>query len=250
MPRTQVRCSRSEALKLLHVLDASGRLALRPASATRPRLYNGLFAIAKDLERDRLILDARGPHQVESTEQPWLRSMASVERLQWLQLKADEDMTASTEDLREYYHCFEVEGDRVLRNALAMVLTPAEAEGLGCYCPSMAEHGPLRPCLQTLAMGDCCAVGFGQTAHLSVLLRSGALDLSQFVSLSGRPPRRGLVAGLLIDDLAVLEAVPKGSGVSSHEAPDPRCLRERKAAQACRKGGEPGHLCRVLGWVV
>ena len=231
VPRTQVRCSRSEALKLLHVLDASGRLALRPVSATRPRLYNGLFAIAKDLERDRMILDARGPNQVESTEQPWLRSMASVEQLQWLQLKADEDMTASTEDLREYYHCFEVEGDRVLRNALAMVLTPAEAEGLGCYCPSMAEHGPLRPCLQTLAMGDCCAVGFGQTAHLSVLLRSGA-------------------AGLLIDDLAVLEAVPKGSDVSSHEAPDPRCLRERKAAQACRKGGEPGHLCRVLGWVV
>ena len=219
VPRTQVRCSRSEALKLLHVLDASGRLALRPVSATRPRLYNGLFAIAKDLERDRMILDARGPNQVESTEQPWLRSMASVEQLQWLQLKADEDMTASTEDLREYYHCFEVEGDRVLRNALAMVLTPAEAEGLGCYCPSMAEHGPLRPCLQTLAMGDCCAVGFGQTAHLSVLLRSGALDLSQFVSLSGRPPRRGLVAGLLIDDLAVLEAVPKGSDVGSHEAP-------------------------------
>ena len=84
VPRTQVRCSRSEALKLLHVLDASGRLALRPASATRPRLYNGLFAIAKDLERDRMILDARGPNQVESTEQPWLRSMASVEQLQWL----------------------------------------------------------------------------------------------------------------------------------------------------------------------
>ena len=74
-----------------------------------------------------MILDARGPNQVESTEQPWLRSMASVEQLQWLQLKADEDMTASTEDLREYYRCFEVEGDRVLRNALAMVLTPAEA---------------------------------------------------------------------------------------------------------------------------
>ena len=62
-------------------------------------------------------------------------------------------------------------------------------------------------------------MGFGQTAHLSVLLRSGGLDLSQFVSLSGGPPRRGLVAGLLIDDLAVLEAVPKGSDVGSHEAP-------------------------------
>eukprot|EP00439_Symbiodinium_sp_Y106_P045555 s5630_g5.t2 len=52
VPRTQVRCSRDAALRLLSVLDKCGRLELRPARKIRERVLNGMFAIPKDLERD------------------------------------------------------------------------------------------------------------------------------------------------------------------------------------------------------
>ena len=57
-------------------------------------------------------------------------------------------------------------------------------------------------------MGDTNAVAIGQTAHLSCVLRTKALRLDQFITLHGRPARTGeLVAGLLIDDLVLLDPV-------------------------------------------
>ena len=219
VPRTQVRCSRDAAVRLLEVLDKCGRLALRPREAIRDRVLNGLFAIPKDLQRDRMILDARAPNQAEAVSQPWLRSMASLEQLQWLELKSDEEMRVSAEDLKEFYHCFQVEEQRICRNGLALKFRPWELKHLSCYTADLASCEYVRPCLKTLAMGDCCAVGFGQESHLGVLLQSGALRVEQLVTLTGRPPRQGLVGGLLIDDLAVLERVKRGSSEVEHEAP-------------------------------
>ena len=145
--------------------------------------------------------------------------MASVEQLQWLELSAGEDLLVSTEDLREYYHCFIIEEQRILRNGLALKFRPSELRHLTCFSAALEKEQFVRPCLRTLAMGDSCAVGFGQESHLSVLLRSGAVKLEQMVTLSGRPPRAGVVGGLLIDDLAILERVPKHSGPEQHEAP-------------------------------
>ena len=58
-------------------------------------------------------------------------------------------------------------------------------------------------------MGDNSAVALAQTAHLSVILRHSSLALDRFLSLSGLGPRSGLVAGLLIDDFALFDRVPK-----------------------------------------
>ena len=72
------------------------------------------------------------------------------------------------------------------------------------------------PSLNTLAMGDKHAVGFGQTSHLAVVLRHSRLQLRDFVTLRGRPLRGpGPVAGLLIDDLVLLDMVEKGKPVES-----------------------------------
>ncbi len=49
-------------------------------------------------------------------------------------------------------------------------------------------------------MGDINAVAFGQTAHLAVVIRSGALELRDFIGLRARPSRRPIVAGLMIDE--------------------------------------------------
>ena len=75
LPRVGVHATRANALKLLEVLDASGRLKLVKAQELRPRLRNGVFALAKDEARDRMILDARAPNAVEQTENRWVRSL-------------------------------------------------------------------------------------------------------------------------------------------------------------------------------
>ena len=219
VPRVRVRCDRSETLRLLKVLDDSGRLCLLPEVAGRERLDNGLFTVAKSLSRDRMVLDSRPANQAERAADRWIASMASLEQLQWMYLSPDEIMQASTEDLQEYYHCFIIGEQRCRRNILAVRVRPEEVSRLSCFREELRSQPVLRPALQTMAMGDSSAVAVAQTSHLSVILRSKALSLDRFVTLRGRPPRDGLVSGLLIDDLVVLEKLKKGSPPESAQAP-------------------------------
>ena len=96
VPFTQVRCGRPGAIKLLELLDGCDRLSLMPSAQVRLRLLNGLFTVPKSLDRDRMVLDARAANQAEQPQQPWIRSLASLEQLQWLHLDEHENLTAST----------------------------------------------------------------------------------------------------------------------------------------------------------
>ncbi|CAE8620686.1 unnamed protein product [Polarella glacialis] len=57
-PKVIVRASKVELLKMLGKLDQSSRLMLMPR--------NGWFAVYKDEDNDRLILDARPPNRKEA----------------------------------------------------------------------------------------------------------------------------------------------------------------------------------------
>ena len=85
-------------------------------------------------------------------------------------------------------HAFVISEQRQQRNALALTFSRAELACLSC-CSRGAARQIMVPCLNTLAMGDSHAVNFGQTSHLAVVLRQGALRLRDFVTLKGRPPR-------------------------------------------------------------
>ena len=220
LPKVRVHATRANAIRLLEVLDASGRLKLVPASELRPRLRNGVFALAKDEARDRMILDARAPNSVEDTECRWVRSLGTLEQLQFFVLPPDCNLETHTEDLREFYHSFIITHQRCLRNSLAAEFSYDQVKHLSC-CPSK-EGGRLVPCLATMAMGDCNAVAMGQCSHLACILRSTTLQLRDFVCLQQRPPRPGQVAaGLLIDDFILLDPVPKvPRGPAAAEGPD------------------------------
>ena len=209
VPRVQVRTAPGKKLGLLQALDRSSRLTLIPSSEVKTPYRNGLFAVAKDEARDRLVLDARAANLAEGGIDPWIQSLGSLEQLQHLYVPPTHNLEIFCEDLREFYHAFLVSQDRCHRNALAMTLTRSEAHSLAC-CSRGSAKELLTPCLQTLAMGDSHAVGFGQTSHLAVVLRCSELRLRDFVTLRGRPPRSPqLVAGLLIDDLLLLDFVAK-----------------------------------------
>ena len=245
LPKVRVHATRANAIRSLEVLDASGRLKLVPASELRPRLRNGVFALAKDEARDRMILDARAPNSVEDTECRWVRSLGTLEQLQFFILPPDCNLETHTEDLREFYHSFIISHQRCLRNSLAIDFAFDQVKHLSC-CPAQGA-GRLIPCLATMAMGDCNAVAMGQCSHLACILRSTTLQLRDFVCLQQRPPRPGHVAaGLLIDDFILLDPVPKiprgVAAVNSPESPDPPGVRILKQVIAgYERAGLPRH---------
>lgn len=205
-PRVRVRCPPTQRLAFWRKLDSCKRLALRPTRIIREGFQNGVFAIPKDEQRDRMVLDARPPNALEQSEQRWIKSLAGLHQLQHFFLRENECLYLFAEDLREFYHAFVISEERILRNALKMSFRPWELKAVECFSHRLLREKSVTPCLKTMAMGDTNAVAFGQASHLGVLLQSGALELDHFITLLGRPPRQRWLAGLMIDDLVLLEA--------------------------------------------
>ena len=214
VPRVRVRCRREELYKFLHLLDSTDRLGLYPTSSIRKGLECGAFSVPKDGSRDRLILDARAPNQMEVAEDRWIRSLGSVQQFGHFFLEKAEELRMHTEDLREFYHSFLVGAERSKRNAFKVQLTRAEAKRFRCFDSGRAGEedyeGTYTPVLRTMAMGDCNAVSFGQISHLGALVSAGIISVADLVTLEQGPPRQRWFGGLMIDDLLLAEAVPRG----------------------------------------
>ena len=235
-PKVKVRILRQNRVKFLELLDSSQRLQLVPEKDVRRGYLNGVFTVPKDQERDRMVLDARPPNGLEESETRWIRSLASTQQLQHFFTKPGEQVMLFAVDLREFYHAFKISKQRVLRNALEMPVRPAEVQLLGCFEEWMHQHDCLYPALNTMAMGDCNAVAYGQASHLGVILQSQAVELGDFITLTGRPGRKSFVGGLMIDDWCFYSAVLQRI---SHQ--------RRKVGWLWRPSGEPMMQQACLG---
>ena len=156
-----------------------------------------------------MVLDARLGNAYEDPENPWVRSLAAVEQLRYVFLEDFEVIRVHSEDIRDCYRCFSVGPERSRRNALKLRLRPHECRGLKAMRPELEAEPWLVPALKTVAMGDTAVVGMAQCAHLGVLLSTGRVSLDSFLSLEGRPPHRGPICGLMIDDFVCLDRVSK-----------------------------------------
>lgn len=207
VPRVRVYASNKNKKRLLEVLDSCQRLRLLPAKQVRVDFRNGMFSIPKDAAKDRMVLDARPPNLLEDgRDSEWIGSLGSTSQFNHWFLKDEEVARVFSEDIKGYYHAFAISRQRACRNALAMECKPEEVSHLASFKPWMWRRRALVPCLDTMAMGDCRAVTYGQVSHLSCLLRaSPLLDLDSFITLRGRPGRGNFVAGLMIDDFILVE---------------------------------------------
>ena len=243
VPKVQVRCPHHQVRSLLKLFDEGGRLALHPYEEVDLSRACGLFTVPKDEKRDRLVLDARPSNAYESPECEWTRSLGSLAQLQYLFLQPSEKLLIHAEDLRDFYHCFSVGAERSKRNCLKLRVRPSLCRGLTAYTPELEKYAWLVPSLHTLAMGDTSAVGLAQCAHLGLVLSTQAVELASFISLEGRPPRKGPVCGLMIDDFIVLDRVPKSLSASDcQESSGRRIIREVRAAMML--WGFPAMLAR------
>ena len=209
-PRVQVRGSRREVLKLLHALDRTDRLALFKPEEVRMPFRSGLFSLIKNQEVDRLIMDSRPHNLLERPLTAWTRTMAAVPPLLDLMIGPEEKVITACEDLRDYYYYFVVSRQRAARNALRFELSHQEAAAFrACQEVDDPSSCPfLVPSLKTMAMGDVNAVEYGQQSHVQLALRCGILP-SDLLTMKGRFPRQSWAVGVIIDDLVVIEKIPR-----------------------------------------
>ena len=73
--------SRANKLELFRALARSGRLGILDRDEVRPGISSGLFAVVKDLSRDRLILDGRGANVYEKPLSHWTKGLASFDKV-------------------------------------------------------------------------------------------------------------------------------------------------------------------------
>ena len=180
LPRVGVLAASDERLKLLRALADSGRLRPLWPLPEREGVSAGLFAVVKDLEKDRLILDALPANTLESPPSFWTGSLASVSVLLPLVLAPDEEVRVSSADLKDFFYLFKVPDQRLQQNLFSGKLTSAEAEFVfgsrqrrfedryGCLgpetCPVHLGDGRqlcVRICAQRAfrspsSMGSCC----------------------------------------------------------------------------------------------
>lgn len=80
-PVVKVHATRREKMHLLHKLDSTNRLIIATADQVREFAPNGLFSVVKDLQFDRMILDARCPNLLQAPLNRWILSMGSAANL-------------------------------------------------------------------------------------------------------------------------------------------------------------------------
>ena len=80
-PRVRVHGSKQKAMGLLRLLDDRNSLRLAPGKKIRQSHLCGCFSLVKDVEKDRMILDARPPNELETTLQSWCKTLGSLQSI-------------------------------------------------------------------------------------------------------------------------------------------------------------------------
>ena len=148
-PFVKILADSQQKLLLLRGLARSGRLqAVRDVPASRLEWGAGLFCVAKDGSRDRLVLDARPANQLEDFPGRWVHTLASASCLSGLVLKPSQCLimrvmigrTAST-------------NLRPLKSGLCGTTWPAGYRTLKLLLSSIVSLGP------SASMGRMSCVG-------------------------------------------------------------------------------------------
>ena len=181
--------TRSEYIDLLRRM-----LSIRMVDMTaRPKAVNGVFAVGKDKESDRLIIDAQPANRL-LIDSPTVK-LPNPSHLVQLRVPRDTPMYTAKSDLSNFYHHMGLPKHLQPYFALPPLL-PRELEQLGLdpRCPY--------PMCTTMPMGFSHAVFIGQSAHQHMLYSTGALheedDLLQLASPDVTSTRA--IHGIVIDD--------------------------------------------------
>lgn len=156
--KARVHCSRTELLALAAKWDKLGSCRLVETQEIDSHEAVGLFAVSKDEDFDRLIINPTVINSRQMSYSNYTRTLAPGSLICLLRLDDSESLVISTDDLSEYYYTFQASDARSRRNAVGSPFASHEVEHLDCYHSGLAGK-QLYIALGILAMGDGLAVG-------------------------------------------------------------------------------------------
>ena len=106
MARAQVHCKRSELLQLAQKWDSLGARRLIPCDNVRREEAVGLFAVSKDQQYDRLIVNPAVINSRQLSYTNFTKTLAPGALVCLLRLAAHENLVISSDDLCEFYYTF------------------------------------------------------------------------------------------------------------------------------------------------
>ena len=158
----RVSGSRAEYILLLQRMQRVGMIAFTRA----PKAVNGLFAVVKDADSERLIIDAQPANRLFAD--PPHVSLPNPSHLVQIQLRAGSKLHLGKSDLSNFYHQLRLPEAWQPYFCLPPLTLP-ECKLLGLKCD--ASLPPLHPMCVTMPMGFSHAVFLAQRAHEHVLYR-------------------------------------------------------------------------------
>ena len=215
-PLTTNRC---EFWHLCWRWDSVDRLLLAVEDEISPEWVSNLFCLAKpDLEL-RQIIDRRPRNSLESPPPADAPKMGHASVFLSICVPAKGCIRGSLDDLRNYYHEFQVSDDRALPTPVGPLWFAKDFVGSRAL-ERLKERRPdlritantrLHSCFAGLSMGDHWAPAIAQVAHEQLLFSCGALRANEHLRLGHPVPRApdGHFSGVCIDDKLSLQVFPR-----------------------------------------
>lgn len=229
-PAGKIHCTRAEVLKLAQKWDAKGACRIFTSDLVKHDEAVGIFAVPKDQDYDRLILNPVVVNGRMKSYSNYTKQLAPGCMIGLVQLKSDEVLRISADDLAEMYYTFQVPDRRAIRNCLRVKFKASELSHLSCFDPAK-HHGECYISLGALAMGDSLAVEIAQQAHHQVLFQiAGSMRSQERVAYRLCFPRGKFFEFLAIDDHLGLQVLTKTEFKSQKRKRDSEVFERAGAA--------------------
>lgn len=197
----KVFCARDELLKLAEKWDRLGTCRIFDASTVDWHEAVGLFAVPKDNEYDRLIINPKAINSRMFTISESTKTLAPGCMLGLLHLEPNQVFRISADDMTDFYYTFRVSDARARRNCIRVKFEPHELRHLQSFKPEHESCQELVVSLGALAMGDSLAVEIAQAAHAGVLKQwCGSMNPDEVLRYRFPVPRGSFIELLAIDD--------------------------------------------------
>ena len=208
-PKGRVHCSRQELLSLAEKWDTKGACRIFRLDEVIEDETVGIFAVPKDEQYDRLILNPQRVNARLRSFSHYTKSLAPGCLFAMIRLEGDQVLRISADDLAEMYYTIKIPELRAKRNCIGLRFSADELSHLQCFDPKK-HFGACFVALNALAMGDSWAVEFAQQAHHNVLRHvAGCMLDHQRVAYRKAFPRSSFLEWLSIDDHIGVQVVSK-----------------------------------------
>jgi hypothetical protein len=162
--QARVHAKRSEYIKLIQRMKQAGMLIFRD---TEPYVINGMFGVRKDVNEQRLILDAR-PSNAMMVDPPWF-NLPTPDLLADIQIRKKQLLYVAKCDISNMFHQFALPQDWYPWFGMPSITT----HDVGMELDKEARR--IWPCCITLPMGWAHSPYLAQTAHIYVATTHGGL---------------------------------------------------------------------------